>query len=118
MAQKQAVELRVAGQRCRVVTSAGEDELRALAMMVEEKLAAVLPAGRPVTTQAMLLAAVALAHDVHAERRRSERVTTRARETLGRLIHRVDEVLAACDDPSPSEPPPRMRRRADSEHES
>src|SRR5262245_37453114 len=100
MSAKQAVELRVAGQRCRVVTSAGEEELRALAMMVEEKIAAVVPAGRPITTQAMLLAAVALAHDVRAEQQRAERVTARARETLGRLIHRVDEALAACDEPA------------------
>ena len=93
-----AVDLSVAGTSCRVVTTADDAELAALAAMVEEKLAAVLKPGRPVTTKAMLLAAIALAHDVRAERARADAMAARARDTLGRLLTRIDEVMARTDD--------------------
>ena len=93
MAQK-AVELSVAGQRCRVVSTANESELRSLASMVEDKLAAVLPAGRPVTTQAMLLAAVALAHEAQEQRARADSIAKKARQALQGMLTRVDEALA------------------------
>lgn len=89
----QAVELSVAGQKCRVVSSAGEEELLVLAAMVEEKLARVLGPGRPLTTQAVILAAVALAHDVRTERQRADAATAQAKSTLERMLGRVDEAL-------------------------
>src|SRR5688572_11332684 len=58
------VQLRVGGQTYRVLSSAGEEELQRLAAVVDQKLASVVPPGRPVTPQAMLLAALALAHDL------------------------------------------------------
>ena len=42
------VELTVAGESCRVVTTADESELRRLAAMVEDRLAGVWQPGRPV----------------------------------------------------------------------
>ncbi len=89
-----AVELNVAGQSCRVVTTADEKELRELARMVEDKLEAVLGPGRPVTTQAMLLAAVALANDVREQQARADAIAERAKKTLRTLLHRVDHALA------------------------
>lgn len=89
-----AVELSVAGQRCRVVSTASENELRVLASMVEDKLAAVLPPGRPVTTQAMLLAAVALAHEAHEQRERADAIAKKARQALTGMLERVDAALA------------------------
>jgi cell division protein ZapA len=94
-----AVELTVAGQRCRVVTTASDQELRVLAAMVEEKLAHVLPRGRPVTTQAMLLAAVALANDVREERARAEAIATHARTTLSRVLAHVEHALGEGEAP-------------------
>ncbi len=87
------VQLKVGGQTYRVVTSASEDELRRLAAVVDEKLAAVVPPGRPMTPQAMLLAAIALAHDLEEERGRAAHVATRARAAFGRILQRVDAAL-------------------------
>lgn len=92
MADK-AVELNVAGQSCRVVTTANEQELQELASMVEDKLKDVLGPGRPLTTQAMLLAAVALANDVREQQARADAIAERAKRALRSLLHRVDGAL-------------------------
>lgn len=88
-----SVELNVAGQKCRVVSSADEEELAILARMVEDKLARILPPGRPVTTQAMILAAVALANDVRTERQRADSIAATAKASLSAMLGRVEEVL-------------------------
>jgi cell division protein ZapA len=87
------VHLRVGGQTYRVVTSASDEELQRLAAVVDQKLAAVCPPGRTITPQAMLLAAMALAHELEEERARSEAVKTRARGAFGRMLERVDAAL-------------------------
>jgi cell division protein ZapA len=103
---RRTVQLRLGGQTYRVVTSATDDELQRLAAMVDEKLAAVSPPGRPVTPQSMLLAAMALAHDLEHERARSAHLADRAREAFGRVLARVDAALASsaagATDPSAS----------------
>jgi cell division protein ZapA len=91
------VQVRVGGQTYRVVTSATDEELKHLASMVDDKLAAVVPPGRTVTPQAMLLAAMALAHDLEEERARSASVANRARVAYGRMIERVEEALGESD---------------------
>lgn len=83
----------MAGETCRVVTTADEEELQRFAAMVEEKLAEVVQPGRPVTTKAMLLAAVALAHDADEQRARADAIAERARDGLSGLLHRVDDAL-------------------------
>jgi cell division protein ZapA len=87
------VQLRVGGQTYRVVTTASEEELQRLAAVVDQKLAAVVPPGRAITPQAMLLAAMALAHDLEEERARAAAVTARARAAFGRMLERVDAAL-------------------------
>jgi cell division protein ZapA len=99
------VQLRVGGQTYRVVTSASEEDLQRLAAVVDQKLAAVVPPGRAITPQAMLLAAMALAHDLEEERERSAAVTARARGAFGRMIERVDAALAAVPGPADTHPP-------------
>ncbi len=89
----EAVELNVAGQSCRVVTSANRQELKELALMVEDKLKDVTGPGRPVTTQAMLLAAVALANDVREQQARADAIADRAKTALRSLLSRVDGAL-------------------------
>jgi cell division protein ZapA len=91
---RRTVQLRLGGQTYRVVTSATDDELQRLAAMVDEKLAAVSPPGRPITPQSMLLAAMALAHDLEEERARSAHMEERAKEAFGRILARVDAALA------------------------
>jgi cell division protein ZapA len=101
------VQLRVGGQTYRVVTSASDEELRRLAAVVDQKIATVVPPGRAITPQAMLLAAMALAHDLEEERARTEQERTRvdeerarstaiaerARGAFSRMLERVDAAL-------------------------
>ena len=87
------VHLRVGGQTYRVTTSSSDEELQRLAAVVDQKLATVVPAGRMVTPQAMLLAAMALAYELEAERSRTAEVTARARGAFGRMLQRVDAAL-------------------------
>jgi cell division protein ZapA len=97
------VQLRVGGHSYRVVTSATDDELQRLTAAVEQKLATVVPAGKAVPPHALLLAAMALAHDLEEERSRSRALAARARGAFGQILQRVDAVLgqgAAGGDPS------------------
>jgi cell division protein ZapA len=96
--ERRPVELRIAGQNYRVMSSAPEADLRRLAEMVEAKIAEVAPRGRPQTSQAVLLAAMALAHEVEAERGRRESLERRTRDLLQRVLGRVDEALDAGSD--------------------
>jgi cell division protein ZapA len=93
------VELRVGGQTYRVVASAEERELRHLASLVDEKLRQVTPPGRAISPQSLLLAAIALAHDLEHERSRRERVESRSRELMTRVLTRIDEAIA--ESPAP-----------------
>ena len=89
------VHLRVGGQTYRVTTSSSDEELQRLTAVVDQKLAMVVPPGRAVTPQAMLLAAMALAYELEEERARTATVTARARGAFGRMLQRVDAALDA-----------------------
>lgn len=91
------VHLRVGGQTYRVTTSSTDEELQRLAAVVDQKLATVVPAGRTVTPQAMLLAAMALAYELEQERSRTATVAARARGAFGRMLQRVDAALEATE---------------------
>ena len=88
------VQLRVGGQAYRVVSSATEEELGRLAAIVDDKLRSLVPPGRPMPPQALLLAALALAHDLEEERARGSELSGRARDAFGRILERVDAALA------------------------
>ncbi|MEO7328085.1 MAG: cell division protein ZapA [Minicystis sp.] len=89
------VPLRVGGQTYRVVTSASEEDLQRLAAVVDRKLATVVPAGRPITPQAMLLAAMALANDLEEEQNRNKALAEKAQTAFSRILQRVDTALDA-----------------------
>jgi len=91
------VELTVGGETCRVVTTADEGELGRLVAIVEGKLAEVWQPGRPVTAKAMLLTAIALAHDLEEQRTRAEAIASKARKALANLLLRVDGALEQSD---------------------
>jgi cell division protein ZapA len=93
------VELRVGGQTYRVVASAEEAELRRLADMVDARLRDLVTPGRQIHPQALLLAAIALAHDLEQERDRRQQVEQRSREMLTTLLARID---AALESPEPA----------------
>ena len=104
--ERRTVQLRVGGQTYRVVSSASEVELQRLAEIVEGKLAEVVPPGRAVTSNSVLLAALALAHDLEEERGRREELERRSREVLRKSLTRVNEALHQVELPSPE-----VRRR-------
>lgn len=89
-----AVPLKVAGQTYRVVTSAPPEELERLAKVVEAALAEVTPKGRQPSPQALVLAAITLAHELEQERSRREAVEDRHRRVLGSLLGKIDRVLS------------------------
>jgi cell division protein ZapA len=100
------VELRVAGQNYRVVSSVSEDDLRRLAAVVGKPTQVVQVAGkgRGSPPQAMLLAAIALAHELESQRDGKLRLERRTRDLLRRMLARVDAALEPLErDPSEGE---------------
>ncbi len=89
-----AVQLKLAGQTYQVVTSADEGQLRHLAKVVEDALYEVTPEGRQPSPQALVLAAITLAHELEEERKKRAALEEKYRSTLTTLLERVDQVLA------------------------
>jgi cell division protein ZapA len=87
------VELKIGGQTYRVLASADEAELKRLAEIVDTRLRTLTTPGRQVSPQTLLLAALALAHDLEEERERRLRVEARAKEMLSSVLERIDAVL-------------------------
>lgn len=90
--ESRPVSLRVAGQSYKVVSSASEEELQRLADTVSAKVEE-LSRGKAAAPQSMLLAAIALAHELEEERARRLSLERRARDMLRRVLGRIDEAL-------------------------
>jgi cell division protein ZapA len=90
---RRPVELRIAGRSYRVVTSAAPDELKRLADVVDAKIAEVSPKGRSDGGHAVLLAAIALAHELEAEQARRASLEGRTRTLLKRVLGGIDSAL-------------------------
>ena len=108
------VELKVGGQTYRVVASAEETELKRLADLVDTRLRSMSAPGRPISPQALLLAAISLAHDLEEEKRKRQQLEVRSKEMLRSVLARIDAALEASDekpdaegevDPSDAPPP-------------
>jgi cell division protein ZapA len=91
--ERRPIQLRVAGQSYKVVSSADEDELRRLAGLVDDRVGELVPKGRAVPANAILLAAIALAHDLEEERTRRSSLERRTRDVLRRVLMRIDHAL-------------------------
>ena len=87
------VQLQVGGQSYKVVSSASEDDLQRLADAVSAKVDELTPRGKTAPAQAVLLAAIALAHELEQERARRLDVERRTRDMLRRVLVRIDDVL-------------------------
>lgn len=87
------VQLRVGGQSYKVVSSADETELHRLAETVSAKVEELAPHGKGASPQTMLLAAMALAHELEQERERRMDVERRAANMLRQVLVRIDDVL-------------------------
>jgi cell division protein ZapA len=90
------VSLRIAGQSYKVVSSASEEELQRLAETVSAKVEELTPSGKSVAPQAVLLAAIALAHELEEERARRIFIERRAKDMLRRVLGRIDDALGCA----------------------
>jgi cell division protein ZapA len=88
-----SVQLRIAGQSYKVVSSADEEDLQRLAEAVSAKVVELSPRGKTATPQAVLLAAMALAHELEQERTRRTALERRTRDMLRRVLVRIDDAL-------------------------
>jgi cell division protein ZapA len=93
---RSAVEVNVGGQLYRLVASAGEQTLRRYAGVVNERLRDLSGTG-PTHPQAMLLVAMALAHDLEQERQRNVELRQQAESMLRGLLERVNAALDGAD---------------------
>ncbi len=91
------VELTVGKQILRLTTTAPDEHLMELVALVEEKLASTGGMQRPNPAEAAIMAALALADELVAERGRRSQIESRARETVIAAIARVDEALHHVD---------------------
>ena len=92
-----AVQLRVAGQSYKVVSSAEPEELQRLADHVSAKLAEVGGDGRSAGPPSMLLAALALAHELEVERAKRGALEVKTRDMLRRVLLHIDDALDASE---------------------
>jgi cell division protein ZapA len=89
---RRTVQLRVAGQTYKVVSTAEQGELDRLAATVDAKVSEV-SRGKAVHPQGVLLAALALAHELEEERSRREALERRTRDLLRRVLLRIDDAI-------------------------
>lgn len=94
---KHQVQVSVAGQEYRLVTTLDEGTMRRLAQTVEARLQGLGP-GQQLHPQALLLVALSLAHDLETERCEKERLTARSSAMLARLLDQVDSALGSVDE--------------------
>ena len=91
----QPVELTVGGKSYRVVASEDEATLRRLAAAVDARLHALVGPSRTVPAQALVLVALALAHELEQEHALRSRQQQRSRTALSRVLGRIDSALAS-----------------------
>ena len=91
------VQLKIGGQSYNVVSSADADELQRLAEAVSAKVAELTPSGKTAPAQAVLLAAIALAHELEQERSRRVALERKTRDMLRRVLVRLDDALDPTD---------------------
>jgi cell division protein ZapA len=101
-----AVEVHVGGQLYRLVASAGEQSLQRYAGLVNERLRELTGSDRPAHPQAMLLVAMALAHDLEEERAQRLAARGHAEEMLRALLERVNAALDGVDENGETLPSP------------
>jgi cell division protein ZapA len=88
------VELSVGGKSYRVIASEDESTLRRLAATVDSRLRALTGPNRSVAPHALVLVALALAHELEEERGLRRRHVERSRAALSSVLGRIDAALA------------------------
>jgi cell division protein ZapA len=99
------VELRIGDQTYRLVSSSPEGELRLLGAIVDERLRKLSPTGTAPPAQRLLLVAMALAHDLEAERGLRRERDARWRQKVEGFVGRIDGLLGLLPcEPDAGEP--------------
>ena len=93
-----AVEVSVGGQSYRLVASSGDQTVQRYAELVNDRLRDLTGPDRTSHPQAMLLVAMALAHDLEQERARHQADLSGAEAMLRELLGRVNEALDGVDE--------------------
>lgn len=93
-----AVEVSVGGQSYRLVASSGDQTVQRYAELVNDRLRDLTGTDRSSHPQAMLLVAMALAHDLEQERARHQADLNGAETMLRELLGRVNEALDGVDE--------------------
>ena len=88
------VQLTVGGLRYRIVTSASDARVRELESLVNDKLHQLVPPGRAIPTNALLLVAMGLANDLLELQSVGSGAGAQTREALVRMLGRVDAALS------------------------
>lgn len=91
------VALNVGGQTYRVRAAVSESELKRLAATVDARLRQLVGSPRNPPPQALLLVAIALAHDLQQERESRKQLQREAHHTLQLLLERIDTAIGAAD---------------------
>jgi cell division protein ZapA (FtsZ GTPase activity inhibitor) len=99
------VEVQVGGYRYRVVSSAQPDEVRQLADVVDSKVRDLSPTGNAIDPQAILLAAISLAHEAETEREKRVTAEKRYKSQLAKMLDRIDNILEETQELPPPDPP-------------
>lgn len=105
---RSGVEVTVGGHSYRVVASTEEELLQRYAGVVNARLRELTGNERSGHPHALLLVAIALAHDLETEREGRCRERAEAKGKLVRMLSRVDAVLDSVDEegsPLPAAPP-------------
>jgi cell division protein ZapA len=92
------VALSVGGQTYRVRAAVSESELRGLAATVDARLRQLVGSPRTAQPQALLLVAIALAHDLQQERDSRRQLQHEAHQTLQLLLQRLDAAIGTADE--------------------
>lgn len=93
-AEQTPVELRIGGRTYRVIASANEDTLHRLASSVDRKLREHSSASSINSPQALLLAAISLAHDLEQEQSKRQIFEQQTKAELKQLLGRIDQLTA------------------------
>jgi cell division protein ZapA len=92
--ERRPVDVRIAGQTYRVVSSAEDGDIERLAEGLTERLSRLSSRSRSVgSAQALVLVAMELVHELEEERSARESVERKTRDLLRRVLMRIDGML-------------------------
>jgi cell division protein ZapA (FtsZ GTPase activity inhibitor) len=90
------ISVTLGGKRYHVVTTASQEELEGLVALVEEKARAI-SGGKGGTSDGILLAALAFAHEAQLQRDRANQMSEKAQALAEAMLAEIGELLGETD---------------------